>query len=200
MLLLVGYGKMAPSTVWGRIFCIFYAIFGIPITGLMLKSIGERITETIANVFRFIDRRICNRDPQSIHMKTVVAVFVIVISMILILATLAMKYEGWTYFEGLYFGFITLSTIGFGDYVPMHPSENTDHPAFVIIFTVITFLYFTVGLALVSSALLAISRLFEDEPPWGFISLGMNPDDDDEDRITRQKLQAQRLDAKSEGR
>lgn len=189
-----GYGKMAPATVWGRVFCIFYAIFGIPITGLMLKSIGERITEGIANFFRFIDRRICNRDPQSIHMKTVIAVFVIVISMLLVLAALAMEYEGWTYFEGLYFGFITLSTIGFGDYVPSHPSEHKDHPAFVIIFTVITFIYFTVGLALVSSALLAISRLFEDEPPWGFISLGMNQDDDDEDRILRQKLHAQKHD------
>ena len=189
---------MAPATVWGRIFCMFYAIFGIPITGLMLKSIGERITETLANFFRFIDRRICNRDPQSIHMKTVVAVFVIVISMILVLAALAMEYEGWSYFEGIYFGFITLSTIGFGDYVPAHPSEHKDHPAFVIFFTVITFLYFTVGLALVSSALLAISRLFEDEPPWGFISLGMSQDDDEDDRMLRQKLQAQKLDAKSE--
>ncbi|KAJ1068445.1 hypothetical protein K5549_005141 [Capra hircus] len=33
--------------------------------------------------------------------------------------------EGWTYVEGFYFSFITLSTVGFGDYViGMNPSRN----------------------------------------------------------------------------
>ena len=172
---------MAPATFWGRLFCMFYALFGIPITGLMLKSIGERLTEAIASLMRFIDKRLLGREPRGIHIKTVICVFFIVLSMLMILAALAMDYEGWTFFEGIYFGFITLSTIGFGDYVPAHPSKNESaHPGFVILFTAITFLYFTVGLALVSSALLAISRLFEDDPPWGFISL-MNQGDPDDD-------------------
>ena len=186
---------MAPATFWGRLFCMFYALFGIPITGLMLKSIGERITEGIAAFMKFIDKRILGREPRGVHMKTVICVFIIVISMLLILAALAMNYEGWTFFEGIYFGFITLSTIGFGDFVPAHPSKDESaHPAFVILFTAITFLYFTVGLALVSSALLAISRLFEDEPPWGFISLmnqGEQEDDEDDNDVLREKREAQ---------
>ena len=28
-----------------------------------------------------------------------------------------MSFEGWSYLEGLYFSFITLTTVGFGDYV-----------------------------------------------------------------------------------
>lgn len=186
---------MAPSTVWGRIFCIFYAIFGIPITGLMLKSIGERITETLANFWKFVDTKICKREhPRRIYLKTVACIFIMVAGMILLLAGIGKSYEGWTFFEGVYFAFITLSTIGFGDYVPQHPSKHEkDHPGYVIAFTILTFVYFTFGLAMVSSALLAISRLFEDEPPWGFISLvgGDDGEDDEEEKLLSEKRKAQ---------
>lgn len=190
----LGYGKMAPNTVWGRIFCIFYAIFGIPITGLMLKSIGERITEATANFWKLIDTKIFNREPRKIYLKTVACIFLMVTGMILLLAGIGKSYEGWTFFEGVYFAFITLSTIGFGDYVPQHPANSEkDHPGYVIAFTVLTFVYFTFGLAVVSSALLAISRLFEDEPPWGFISLmgGDDGEDDEQDNLLAEKKKAQ---------
>lgn len=186
---------MAPSTVWGRIFCIFYAIFGIPITGLMLKSIGERITETLASFWKFVDTKICKREhPRRIYLKTVACIFIMVAGMILLLAGIGKSYEGWTFFEGVYFAFITLSTIGFGDYVPQHPSKHEkDHPGYVIAFTILTFVYFTFGLAMVSSALLAISRLFEDEPPWGFISLvgGDDGEDDEEEKLLSERRKAQ---------
>lgn len=189
----IGYGKMAPMTVWGRIFCIFYAIFGIPITGLMLKSIGERITETTANFWKLVDSKIFKREPRKIYLKTVACIFLMVTGMILLLAGIGKTYEGWTFFEGVYFAFITLSTIGFGDYVPQHPSKSDkDHHGYVIAFTVLTFVYFTFGLAVVSSALLAISRLFEDEPPWGFISLmGRDAEDDEEENLLLEKKKAQ---------
>ena len=184
---------MAPGTVWGRVFCIFYAIFGIPITGLMLKSIGERITETTADFWKFVDARIFRREPRKIYLKTVACVFLMVCGMVVLLAGLAKDYEGWTFFEGIYFAFITLSTIGFGDYVPQHPSnKEKEHPGYVVAFTVLTFVYFTFGLAVVSSALLAISRLFEDEPPWGFISLmGADDGDEDEEETSLDKKKAQ---------
>ncbi|XP_045129641.1 uncharacterized protein LOC123515187 isoform X2 [Portunus trituberculatus] len=46
-------------------------------------------------------------------------------------------WESWTYFEAFYFIFISMTTIGFGDYVP-------DHPAFMMMTTV----YLVFGLAL----------------------------------------------------
>ena len=160
----------------------------------MLKSIGERITEATANFWKLIDTKIFNREPRKIYLKTVACIFLMVTGMILLLAGIGKSYEGWTFFEGVYFAFITLSTIGFGDYVPQHPANSEkDHPGYVIAFTVLTFVYFTFGLAVVSSALLAISRLFEDEPPWGFISLmgGDDGEDDEQDNLLAEKKKAQ---------
>lgn len=39
--LLSGYGHLTPRTFAGRLFCMFYAFFGIPVTALMLKSFGK---------------------------------------------------------------------------------------------------------------------------------------------------------------
>ncbi|XP_008933437.1 PREDICTED: potassium channel subfamily K member 10-like, partial [Merops nubicus] len=39
----IGYGKIAPSTVGGKVFCILYAIFGIPLFGFLLAGIGDQL-------------------------------------------------------------------------------------------------------------------------------------------------------------
>ena len=154
---------MTPVTTWGRAFSIIYALFGIPIAGLMLKSIGEKLTETIPNVLTCVERRLLGREEaEHIQMKSTITVFVIMAFLLLTLGTFAHAYEGWSYFEGIYFAFVTLSTIGFGDFVPSHPADPSKHNGLhTILFTILTFIYITVGLAVVSSALLSISRLFE---------------------------------------
>ncbi|KAB0399843.1 hypothetical protein E2I00_013776 [Balaenoptera physalus] len=38
-----GYGHAAPSTDGGKVFCMFYALLGIPLTLVMFQSLGERI-------------------------------------------------------------------------------------------------------------------------------------------------------------
>ena len=47
-----------------------------------------------------------------------------------------------------------------------------------ILFTVLTFVYITIGLAIVSSALLSISRLFECKEPSGFMQLPSSESDE----------------------
>ncbi len=42
-LALTGYGNIAPSTEGGKIFCILYAIFGIPLFGFLLAGIGDQL-------------------------------------------------------------------------------------------------------------------------------------------------------------
>ena len=39
-----GYGHSTPKTIWGRLFTMFYASFGIPLGLVMFNSIGKRLT------------------------------------------------------------------------------------------------------------------------------------------------------------
>ncbi|KAK9404756.1 potassium channel subfamily K member 15 [Crotalus adamanteus] len=39
----IGYGHAAPGTDAGKVFCMFYAILGIPLTLVMFQSLGERM-------------------------------------------------------------------------------------------------------------------------------------------------------------
>lgn len=171
---------MTPITTWGRSFCIVYALFGIPIAGLMLKSIGEKVAEILPKVITWFEKRVLRRDePANIQVKTTMFVFTIMILLLLTLATFAHAYEGWTFFEGFYFSFITLSTIGFGDFVPLHPADAKRHSGLhTVLFTVLTFVYITVGLAIVSSALLSISRLFECKDPPEFMKIPSSESDE----------------------
>ena len=52
-----GYGHIAPKTDWGRIVTIIYAIFGIPLTLLCLRTIGS----LMAGTFKFFYCHICYR-------------------------------------------------------------------------------------------------------------------------------------------
>lgn len=67
------------------------------------------------------------------------------------------KYEGWTYFDSIYYCFVTLTTIGFGDMVALQQDNAlTDKPEYVAF--VLIFILF--GLAIVAACLnLLVLRL-----------------------------------------
>lgn len=98
---------MAPKTFQGRLFCIFYALIGIPLNILALKSVGEFINESLENLIRRLERKLYGRTRKHLHLK------VFLISSLLVVLTLLLggflyKSEGWTFFEGVYYSFIGL--------------------------------------------------------------------------------------------
>lgn len=42
-----GYGNAALRTDAGRLFCIFYALVGIPLFGILLAGVGDRLGTTL---------------------------------------------------------------------------------------------------------------------------------------------------------
>lgn len=60
------------------------------------------------------------------------------------------RYEGWSYFDSIYYCFITLTTIGFGDMVALQKDNALDNKPEYVMFALIFILF---GLAIVAASL-----------------------------------------------
>ncbi|XP_065059650.1 two pore potassium channel protein sup-9-like [Rhopilema esculentum] len=158
-LLTVGYGNITPKTTAGQAFCLVFAIIGIPIACLALKSLGERITVTLISFTRWI-HTIVYKDRQrvnSVHLKVTIFTFFVTLAAILLLAGMAkLKRDEWTYFECIYFAIITFTTIGFGDYIPVYEDNFSEFDIVSLTLGVLA------GFTLVSSLLCSVSNMIEE--------------------------------------
>lgn len=111
----IGYGSFAPATRFGRLFTIPYGMGGLVLTGYTLSLVGSVITLGIeVMLFRCFKRTL----PKGVHLMMS---FIFFLAYMLIWAGIWVALEQtpqWDYVEAVYYCFITMTTIGFGDYVP----------------------------------------------------------------------------------
>lgn len=122
----IGYGNIAPKTSVGRVFCIFYGLFGVPLCLTWISELGKFFGGRAKHLGQFLTKRgLSLRKAQF----TCTAIFIVwgVLVHLVIPPFVFMSQEGWTYVEGLYFSFVTLTTIGFGDLVA-GVDPNADYP------------------------------------------------------------------------
>ena len=84
-----------------------------------LKTLGEIISKLVYKFVRVVEKRVLGRKkPRKLRIKTF-CLTVLLMFFTLCAAGLAETYlEGWSFVEGIYAWFATLSTIGYGDYIP----------------------------------------------------------------------------------
>ena len=118
-LFFTGYGFITPQTPEGQMLCIFVSLLGIPITMLAFKSIGELIAKWVNTAVKKFEIKVLKR-PEPKRMQTKSAAFLVslMVALIVINGSLMRYLFEWNLIEGVYFWFVTLTTIGFGDYVP----------------------------------------------------------------------------------
>lgn len=121
-----GYGHTVPHSDWGKIICIFYAFLGIPLTLMFLSCLLQYLLPLVTyRPVRYIHRRWGFSADRVALAHAVLLGLVTVGLFILIPAICFSALEGnWSFLESVYFCFISLSTIGLGDYIPqgaLHP-------------------------------------------------------------------------------
>lgn len=145
-----GYGHAAPSTDSGKIFCMFYALLGIPLTLVMFQSLGERINTLVRYLLHQAKRCLGMRRTE-VSMRNMVTVgFFSCMSTLCVGALAFSQCEGWSFLHAFYYCFITLTTIGFGDYVALQRDNALQNDPRYVLFC---FVYILMGLTVIGAFL-----------------------------------------------
>ncbi|XP_046551898.1 potassium channel subfamily K member 16-like isoform X2 [Haliotis rubra] len=111
----IGYGNIAPNTLAGQIFCIFCALCGIPLCTVLLAAIGQKLRFPIT---KLQEKMITGRSHRVLRcVKVSLCVALGAILLIFLPSVMFTLVEGWHYGVSVYYSVVTLTTIGFGDYV-----------------------------------------------------------------------------------
>jgi len=138
----IGYGHISPSTPGGQIFCIFYSLLGIPISGLLLAGLSDFFAGNLLNFYDSQWRQRYGDSRWSLAAFTVIYLLMGFIMFVFAPAVIFSWLEDWNYRESVYYAFITLSTIGFGDFT----AAIADDDPWTVVYKVFVMLWILVGL------------------------------------------------------
>ncbi|KAL4641313.1 potassium channel subfamily K member 1 [Arapaima gigas] len=115
-----GYGHTVPLSDGGKAFCIVYSVIGIPFTLLFLTAVVQRIMVfSTRRPVMYVHTRWGLSKPLVSAIHAALLTVVVTSCFFLIPAAVFSDLEdNWNFLESFYFCFISLSTIGLGDYVP----------------------------------------------------------------------------------
>ena len=154
------------QTSGGRAFIVLYAIFGIPVTVLLIATLSK----LLARLFKTCLKP-CRQSVTPLVVAYLGILLAGVILLIILPAIVFWQVEDENVFENfstaLYFCFITLSTIGFGDVVVLWGSSglHTTSKAGTAVYTAFIVLWVFLGLAylalLITEAVHGISSIWK---------------------------------------
>ncbi|KAM7389875.1 hypothetical protein PAMP_023823 [Pampus punctatissimus] len=151
----IGFGNLSPRTWYGQLFCVCYALVGIPMFGILLAGVGDHMGTVLRRAVAKIETLFLKRKVRPTTVRVTSALLSILIGCLIFLAVPAVvfqKVENWSFLESLYFVVITLTTVGFGDYVPGGGRESGHF------FKPLVWLWIVFGLAYFASILTMIGN------------------------------------------
>lgn len=151
---------------------MFYAVLGIPLTLVMFQSLGERINTFVRYLLLRAQRGLglgLGLHKSEVSMGNMVLVGLLsCVSTLCIGAATFSHFEDWSFFHAYYYCFVTLTTIGLGDFVALQKNNSLqEQPPYVAF----SFMYILAGLTVIGAFLnLVVLRFLtvspeEQEPP-----------------------------------
>ncbi|XP_022308501.1 two pore potassium channel protein sup-9-like [Crassostrea virginica] len=166
----IGYGHSTPQTDSGKIFCMWYALVGIPLCLIMFQSVGERLNTFVTFLLKHIKKCLRLKNCE-VSQTNLIMVATILSSFYLFTgAGVFTHFEDWSYLDAFYYCFITLTTIGFGDYVALQSNNALQDSPEYVTFSLIFILF---GLTVISAAMNLLVLRF----------LTMNTEDEQRDEL-----------------
>uniref|UniRef100_A0A3P9PLD3 Potassium two pore domain channel subfamily K member 4 n=1 Tax=Poecilia reticulata TaxID=8081 RepID=A0A3P9PLD3_POERE len=159
----IGFGNLSPRTWLGQLFCVCYALVGIPMFGILLAGVGDHMGTVLRRAVAKIEKLFLKRKIRPTTVRVMSAVLSILIGCLIFLAVptvVFQKVERWSFLESLYFVVITLTTVGFGDFVPgadMH-HRGTIFKPLVLLWIVFGLAYFASILTMIGNWLRVLSK------------------------------------------
>ncbi|XP_023667303.1 potassium channel subfamily K member 4 [Paramormyrops kingsleyae] len=151
----IGFGHISPKTEWGQLFCIFYALVGIPMFGILLAGVGDHLGTLLRRAIGKIETLFLKRRVSPTVVRIISAVLSILLGCVVFLLVPTMVFqqiENWKLLEAAYFVVITLTTVGFGDYVAGAGGNNHS------VYKPMVWFWIVVGLAYFASVLTMIGN------------------------------------------
>ncbi|XP_077175143.1 potassium channel, subfamily K, member 16-like [Paroedura picta] len=157
MLSTIGYGNLSPKTAGGQLFCVVFSLFGIPLNIVFLHHIGKMLSLLCERLAKCLFRKGVKK--KTTRFLTLLFFLVMgILVFICVPSAIFQVMEDWTYGEAIYFAFITLSTIGFGDYIIGRQHSKRYFPYYRV-FVAIWIIF---GLAWIALLFNLLTNLFED--------------------------------------
>ncbi|KAM3956442.1 potassium channel subfamily K member 1 [Aphomia sociella] len=141
----IGYGHVTPLSKPGKLFCMVYALLGIPLTLVLLSALVERLLLPATAMLRALNASLGHLyRPFTIRLvHLTIIVTTLVIFFLVVPATVFANLEpDWDFLDSFYYCFISLTTIGLGDYIPGDSPGQPYRP----IYKVATTFYLLIGL------------------------------------------------------
>ncbi|KAK2703307.1 hypothetical protein QYM36_018222 [Artemia franciscana] len=143
-------------------FTMIYGIVGIPMTLIFFTSLVDRLMVPTTALLHYLARRLRRHNHFRVQCIHLTISFLTLLGFFFCLPAAIFNYleDGWGYLDSLYYCFISLTTVGLGDYIP----GDSPYQQYRSLYKILTTIYLLFGLVV----MVLILNIFYEIPELNF--------------------------------
>ncbi|CAJ0955233.1 unnamed protein product, partial [Mesorhabditis belari] len=149
----IGYGDVVPKTHNGKIFTMVFGAIGIPLFLITIADLGSFSKTGIMTIVQLMYKKELKKQGEMKMLREIGEVLLVAAIFLIFIAAgsaiLPLWEEDLSYFDSVYFSYMSLTTIGLGDIVPRRMD-----------FLLPTLVYLTIGLWLTTALVEQLADVF----------------------------------------